>query len=331
MIEIEHARASAHAHAVAAAQQQPAQPPESGVAGVVAAGAAAGHESAPVGFCRGAGAEAAGLCRAAFVFDRRDSDLFHLLQDTIRQHNAVVLGAAQPQPACSGSGCGGGSQGGEAAAASPCGEGERPVAHEPVCVGGGLEASSNPLASARLSSARASLAAAPAAAAQAGAAAAAGGSPSCSGAQAKAGGQRSSFNAAAAIQRPLLVAAGHAAAAAAAAAGSASHLAGTPRHAAAPHGGKQGAATRAAAAAAAAARRRALRFADGASSCGSSDADSEDEPTAADLRLDEALAQYEGVTLDTHLLQVGAGGRRFSAWFGGGRGASALLCWVAWG
>jgi hypothetical protein len=49
---------------------------------------------------------------------------------------------------------------------------------------------------------------------------------------------------------------------------------------------------------------RALRFADEAGSEGGSDDASEVEPTEADLRLDEALLQYEGVALDGHLLQA---------------------------
>ncbi|GBF99285.1 hypothetical protein Rsub_12045 [Raphidocelis subcapitata] len=46
----------------------------------------------------GGASHAGGFVRVAFVFDRRDSDLFHVLEDTVRSHNAVVLGLAQPAP-----------------------------------------------------------------------------------------------------------------------------------------------------------------------------------------------------------------------------------------
>lgn len=36
--------------------------------------------------------------RAVFVMDYRDSDLFHLLEDTVRRQNAWALGLAEPAP-----------------------------------------------------------------------------------------------------------------------------------------------------------------------------------------------------------------------------------------
>jgi hypothetical protein len=89
------AAATAAAAAAAAADAPPAAPASGGVEPAAASlpGAHSGAASVP------APPPAAGIWRVAFVFDCRDSQLFHALEDAVRRHNAVALGLARPGPA----------------------------------------------------------------------------------------------------------------------------------------------------------------------------------------------------------------------------------------
>jgi hypothetical protein len=104
----------------AAASRWPAPLPHSVTAAAAAAtavapeptasgtGEAPAHESPActsltTGSCAGdsrhgaaAAAPAGGFQRVLFLFDRRDSNLFHVLEDTVRRHNAAALGLARP-------------------------------------------------------------------------------------------------------------------------------------------------------------------------------------------------------------------------------------------